>query len=96
MRSRYASARALTLMQHSELKLGPGLPQDRETGAYATADIATAYERQPRCGFDTFAGLREAWEMFGDQLMEDDPGPWWAFQQFSLVKVGDLVGGDEK
>jgi hypothetical protein len=96
MRSRYTRLRELTLMQRTELELGPGLPVFAGTGEYAAEDIGAAYERLPRRGFRTYAEMKRAWELHGAQLMEDDPaGPWWGFQEFSDVKVSDLVGGDE-
>jgi hypothetical protein len=74
------------------------IPTYRDTGEPLYTDdkdIAAWYDSQGRHGFESYAAMRQAWDVYGEELMAEDPGSWWAWRQWSQVKVSDLVGVDD-
>jgi hypothetical protein len=93
-RALLAASGARRLAQLTDLKLGPQLPAYRDTNEpiyTSEEDIAAHYVG----GFRSYDEMKQAWGVHSEELMAQDPGSWWAWQQWSEVKVSDLVGGDE-
>jgi hypothetical protein len=88
----------LRFRQIQDLQLGPAIPRYMDTHepiCTAEADVAAHYEGLPFRGFATYAEMRRAWEIHGEDLMAESPGSWWAWQQWSMVTVSNFTGGEE-